>query len=163
MAGLSDLFSGGLGILGSFLNANQARHNEDFYRSEGDPYRSQLRAISADPSLYYNGPEAKSLANMVDQRYSSQFGNPAGSGTAQALASDALLRGLGAEKDRLFKMGGGDYLNAGMVPGANAKGKAYQGVFGSLQDMLKILSGGGGGGGGGGVLDAGSSGMGSLA
>jgi hypothetical protein len=146
MAGLSDLVSGGLGIFGSLLGANQARHNEDFYRSEGDPYRSQLRAMTADPSVYFKGPIAQELARQADSRYSSQFGNPAGSGTAQALSLQAMLSGYDNERKLLGNLGGLSDINAGIVPGNNAVGKADQGVFGSLQDLLKIAGGFGGGG-----------------
>lgn len=154
MAGLTDMFSGGLGLLGSFLGANQARHAEDFYRSEGDPYRSQLRAMTADPNLYFKGPIAQELARQADIRYSSQFGNPAGSGTAQALSLQAMLNGYGSERDRLAKMGGLSDINSGMVPGENRKQSAYGDIFTSLQDLLGKFSGGGmpGGGGGGGGL-----------
>jgi len=160
MAGLADILGGGLGLFGSFLEANQARHNEDFYRGEGDPYRSQLRAITADPNLYFHGPIAQSLANQADRRYSSVFGNPAGSGTAQALSLEAMLRGYGDERDRLGRLGGLSQINQGIVPGANAKGGAYQGIVGSLGSLLAMLAGGGGGGMGGASTAADNAGMG---
>jgi hypothetical protein len=146
MPGLSDLLSGGLGIVGSLFGSNQARHNEDFYRSEGDPYRSQLRAITADPNAYFNGPIGQALADQANRKYSASFGNPAGSGTAQALSLQAMLSGYDNERKLLGNLGGLSDINAGIVPGNNAVGKADQGVFGSLQDLLKIAGGFGGGG-----------------
>ena len=147
MAGLGDMLSGGGGLFGSLFNANQARHTADEFRSEGDPYRSSLRAMTADPNLYFQGPIAKALANAADRRYSSIFGNPAGSGTAQALSLEAMLQGYGQERDRLFKMGGGDYWNQAYPNARFGQNKAYTGVFGSLQDLLGTFGGGGGGGG----------------
>lgn len=148
MAGLADALGGGLGLLGSLFNVNQQRHAADQYFNEGDPQRSRLRAITNDPSLYYNSPEAKSLADILDRRYSSQFGNPSGSGTAQALAADALKRGYGAERDRLFQEGGGDYFNRAYPGARTAQNNANMGVFGSLGSLLSMITGGGGSGGG---------------
>lgn len=164
MAGLAGLLGGagalmgpgigmlgaGLGLGGSLFNVNQQRHASDFARSEGDPYRSSLRAMTADPSLYFKGPIAQELARQADARYSSAFGNPSGSGTAQALSLQAMLNGYGAERDRLARMGGLSDINAGMNPARTAQSRANMGVFGSLMDMLGAASslpmGGGGGG-----------------
>ena len=143
--GLFDLASGGLGLFGSLFGANQARHTADEFHSEGDPYRSQLRAITDNPNLYFKGPIAQELARQADTRYSSQFGNPAGSGTAQALSLQAMLNGYGSERDRLFKEGGGDYMNQAYPDAVAGKNKAYGGVFGSLQNLLAALGTGGGG------------------
>ena len=153
MPGLNDMFSSGLGLFGALFNANQARHTADEFRGFGDLYRSQLGAMTNDPDIYFKGPIAKALANASDRRYSSVFGNPAGSGTAQALSLEAMLQGYGQERDRLFKMGGGEYWNRA-YPGARlGQNKAYSNVFGSLQDLLGGFGGGGGGGGGGGADD----------
>lgn len=140
--GLAGLIGGGLlGLGGSLFNVNQQRHASDFARSEGDPYRSQLRAMTADPSLYFKGPIAQELARQADQRYSSTFGNPAGSGTAQALSLQAMLNGYGSERDRLARMGGLSDINQNMAPARNAQNSANMGVFGSLLDMLGMGSG----------------------
>lgn len=146
MAGLADVLGSGLGVFGSLFNVNQNRHMADEFRNEGDPERSRLRAITNDPSLYYNSPEAKSLADMLDRRYSSTFGNPSGSGTAQALAADALKRGYGAERDRLFQEGGGDYWNRAYPGARGGQNLANMGVFNSLGTLLKAITSGGGGG-----------------
>jgi hypothetical protein len=166
MAGLTSLLGGGaalggpgffgllgggaLGLGGSLFNVNQQRHASDFARSEGDPYRSLLRQYTMDPSSYFKGPLAQELARQADTRYSSVFGNPAGSGTAQALTLQAMLNGYGSERDRLAKMGGLEDINANMAPSRNAQNRANMGVFGSLMDLLGMGStflGGGGGGG----------------
>jgi len=143
MAGLGGLLGSGLGLIGSFTNANQQRHFADELHSEGDPYRSSLRAMTADPSLYFKGPIAQELARQADSRYSSVFGNPAGSGTAQALSLQAMLNGYGQERDRLFRMGGGEAMN-NAYPGARmGQNKAYGGIFGAGQDLLGSIFGGG--------------------
>ncbi len=139
--GLGDILGSFMNLGGAFVNANQARHNEDFYRSEGDPYRSQLRAMTANPDMYFKGPEAQSLARMLDQHYSSQFGNPSGSGTAMALASDALLRGFNQKQQLLGQLGGVSEINKGIVPGNEAVNKAYQGIFGAGGGFLGSLGG----------------------
>lgn len=144
---LSDILGSGLGVFGSFLGANQQRHAADEFHNEGDPQRSRLRAITNDPSLYYSSPEATSLADALDRRYSASFGNPSGSGTAQALAADALKRGYGAERDRLFQEGGGDYMNRAYPSARAGQNKAYGGIFDSLGALLQAFGGGGGGGG----------------
>lgn len=108
---LGGMIGGGIGLGGDLFNYGQNRAAANQFFSEGDPYRSQLRAITNDPNLYFNGPIAQALANQSDRRYSALVGNPAGSGTAQAGALEAMLRGYGNERDRLFQMGGGDYWN----------------------------------------------------
>jgi hypothetical protein len=147
-AGLAGLGS----IGGSIFGRNSASQAENQLWNIGDPYRSQLQNISNNPDAYFQGPQAQSLAKMLDQHYSSQFGNPAGSGTAQSLAADALLRGYGAERDRLFNYGGGQYLNQAYPAALTAKGKAGQGIFNSVGatagGLLSLLGGGGGLGGG---------------
>src|SRR5206468_2334508 len=80
-------------------------------------------------------------------RYSASVGNPAGSGTAQAGALEAMLRGYGNERDRLFNYGGGAYFNRA-APGARSGAMgANMGVFSSLGPLLALLNQGGGGGG----------------
>src|SRR5262245_44734853 len=106
MAGLFDFAGGSLDLFGNLLGYNQQKHAADQFFSEGDPYRSQLRAYTNNPDLYFKGPIAQALARQADQRYSSVFGNPAGSGTAQALSLEAMLRGYGEERDRLGRLGG---------------------------------------------------------
>src|SRR5689334_21919882 len=149
---LGSLLSGSTGMLGNLFNRNQQSQAYNDYYNIGAPYRTQLQTITNDPSQYFNSPEAQALANASDRRYSASVGNPAGSGTAQAGAMDALLRGYGAERDRLFNYGGGAYYNRA-APGARAgTQQAGQGAFGSLQDLLAVLGKGGmfsGGGGGG--------------
>lgn len=147
MAGLFDLASGGLGVLGSLFNRNQASQTENQFWGIGDPYRAQLQNITQNPDAYFKGPIAQELARQADTRYSSQFGNPAGSGTAQALSLQAMLNGYGAERDRLFREGGGDYLNQAYPAARAGKMGAGAGVFGSLQNLLAAAGSGGGGGG----------------
>lgn len=151
MAGLFDFASGGLGLLGNLFNRNQASQTENQFWGIGDPYRAQLQNITNNPDAYFKGPIAQALANASDRRYSSVVGNPAGSGTAQAGALEAMLRGYGAERDRLFGEGGGDYFNRAYPAARAGKMGANLGIFGSLQDLLALGSGGFGGGGGGGI------------
>ena len=148
MPGLSDLLGGTLGLAGSIFGLNQARHTSDEFHSEGDPYRSQLRAMTADPSIYFKGPIAQELARQADTRYSSAFGNPAGSGTAQALSLQAMLGGYGNERDRLFKMGGGDYMNQAYPAARLGQNQAGMDIFKAGGGLLGMLGLGGGGGGG---------------
>lgn len=172
MAGLAGLLGGGLaalgpgigmlgaglGLGGSLFNANQQRHAMDQYFSEGDPYRSQLRAIQNDPDLFFKGPIAQSLARQADARYSSIFGNPAGSGTAQALSLEAMLRGYGDERDRLGRLGGLANFNAAYPGARSGYANANMGILGSLGSILGFGSGflpSGGGGGGGGLSNMG--------
>jgi len=148
-----NLGGAGLGLFGQLFNRNQQNQAYNDYYNIGAPYRDRLSAITNDPNLYYNSPEAQSLANQSDRRYSSVVGNPAGSGTAQAGALEAMLRGYGAERDRLFNYGGGGYYNRA-APGARTSAMgSNMGVFGAMGPLLSMLQGGGGGGGG---MDIGS-------
>ncbi len=145
MAGFGDILGGGLGLFGQLFNRNQQNQTSNQYFNMGAPYRDRLSAISNDPNLYYNSPEAQALANASDRRYSASVGNPAGSGTAQAGALEAMLRGYGAERDRLFNYGGGGYFNRA-APGARSGAMgANMGVFGGLGGLLGILGQQGGG------------------
>ena|SRR5437899_2840285 len=142
-----NLLGGGIGLWGSLFNRNQQNQTSNDYFNMGAPYRNRLSDISSNPSLYYNSPEAKALANASDRRYSASVGNPAGSGTAQAGALEAMLRGYGSERDRLFNYGGGGYFNRA-APGARTGAMgANLGAFGGLMGLLASLQGGGGGGG----------------
>src|SRR5260221_9101176 len=162
MAGFGDILGGGLGLFGQLFNRNQQNQTSNQYFNMGAPYRDRLSAISNDPNLYYNSPEAHALANASDRRYSASVGNPAGSGTAQAGALEAMLRGYGAERDRLFNYGGGGYFNRA-APGGKRRGMGVQlgrlgglgGLMGGLGERgggVRGLVGGGGGGGGYGLL-----------
>lgn len=140
MAGFGDWLGPLIGLGGA-----AAGRNENF--GMGAPYRDRLRDITNDPNAYYSSPEAQALANASDRRYSSIVGNPAGSGTAQTEALDAMRRGYGAERDRLFNYGGGAYFNRA-APGGT------QGVFSALGPIGQLLGRGiGGGGGAGGSAD----------
>lgn len=148
----TDILGGGLNLGGALFNRNQRGQTSDQYFQMGQPYRDQLSSITANPSLYFNSPTAQALANQSDRRYSSVVGNPAGSGTAQAGALEAMLRGYGNERDRLFNYGGGGYFNQA-APGArnNAMG-SNMGAIGSLGPLMALLGqsglfGKGGGGG----------------
>lgn len=154
-----NLGGAGLGLFGQLFNRNQQNQTSNQYFNMGAPYRDRLSQISNDPNLYYNSPEAQALANQSDRRYSAAVGNPAGSGTAQAGALEAMLRGYGAERDRLFNYGGGGYFNRA-APGARSGAMgANMGVFGGVGGLLGALGQGGGGlgslfgGGGGGNAD----------
>jgi hypothetical protein len=136
MPGLADFGGGILGLGGSLFNVNQQRHAADEFHGEGDLYRSQLRDITQNPNHYFQGPIAQALANASDRRYSSVVGNPAGSGTAQAGALEAMLRGYGSERDRLFHMGGGEAMNAAYPGARTGQMGANMGVFGSLGSLL---------------------------
>lgn len=143
-----NLFGGALGLGGALFNRNQQNQTSNQYFNMGAPYRDRLSAITSDPSLYYNSPDAQALANQSDRRYSSLVGNPAGSGTAQAGALEAMLRGYGAERDRLFNYGGGGYFNRA-APGAQSGAMgANMGIFSALGPLMALLKGGGSGGGG---------------
>src|SRR6266702_346994 len=102
-----NLLGAGTGLWGSLFNRNQQNQAYNDYYNIGAPYRDRLSAITANPDLYYNSPDAQALARQSDRRYSSVVGNPSGSGTAQAGALEAMLHGYGAERDRLFNYGGG--------------------------------------------------------
>lgn len=133
------------GVGGQIFGRNQWGNTASNYSNIGAPYRDRLSAISADPNLYYNSPEASALANASDRRYSAISGNPAGSGTARASALEAMLRGYGAERDRLFNYGGGAYYNRA-APGAQGNvNNAGMGIFNSLGPIMQLLSRGGGG------------------
>ena len=148
-----NILGAGTGLWGSLFNRNQQNQAYNDYYNIGAPYRDRLSQISNNPSLYYNSPEATALANASDRRYSASVGNPAGSGTAQAGALEAMLRGYGAERDRLFNYGGGGYYNRA-APGARTGAMgANLGAFGGLLGLLAALQGGGSGGGGGGGGD----------
>lgn len=145
---LGDILGGATGFAGSIFGANRTGNTAGQYEGMGAPYRDRLSAITNDPNLYYSSPEATALANASDRRNSATFGNPSGSGTAQALAMDALLRGYGSERDRLFNYGGGAYYNRA-APGARGNAtNAGMGVFNALGPLMSILGGSGGGGGG---------------
>lgn len=182
MAGLTGLLGGlggaglgsnigflgaGLGPIGALFGANQQRKAADQFFSEGDPYRSQLRAISANPDLYFQGPIAQSLARQAGAANSAKFGAPSGSGTAQALTLQAMLNGYGSERDRLARMGGLADWNAAYPRAVQGKIGGYNNVTGSIMDLLGGLAGlipGGGGMGAGGAAGAGDiPGTGSLA
>jgi len=138
MAGIGDILGGGGGFLGSLFNINQQRHAADEFHGEGDLYRSQLRAMTQDPNIYFQGPIAQALANASDRRYSASVGNPAGSGTAQAASLEAMLRGYGQERDRLFNMGGGQYMNAAYPGAKTGQMGANTGAVGSLGSLLGL-------------------------
>lgn len=143
-----NLGGAGLGLFGQLFNRNQQNQTSNQYFNMGAPYRDRLSAITNDPNLYYNSPDAQALANQSDRRYSSVVGNPAGSGTAQAGALEAMLRGYGAERDRLFNYGGGGYFNRA-APGARSGAMgSNMGVFSAAGPLLQMLMGGGSGGGG---------------
>src|SRR5258706_6485477 len=112
-----DISGGGLNLGGSLSNRDQRGQTWDQYFKMGQPYRDQLSSITANPNLYFNSPAAQALANQSDRRYSATVGNPAGSGTAQAGALEAMLRGYGNERDRLFNYGGGGFFHPA-PPGA---------------------------------------------
>ena len=144
---LGDIFGGALGLGGSLFGRNQTLGTAKQYEGMGAPYRQRLSDISNDPNAYYNSPEATALANASDRRYSSIVGNPAGSGTARASALEAMLRGYGAERDRLFNYGGGAYYNRA-APGARGNAtNAGMGIFNSLGPLMSIFGQRGGGGG----------------
>lgn len=146
MSNWTDLVGGGLGLWGSLFNRNQQGQTSDQYFGMGAPYRDRLSAITNDPNLYYSSPEAQALANASDRRYSSIVGNPAGSGTAQAGALEAMLRGYGNERDRLFNYGGGAYFNQAAPRARSGAMGANMGVFSALGPLMSILGQGGGGG-----------------
>jgi hypothetical protein len=135
-----------LDLFGSLFNRNQASQAENQFWKIGDPYRAQLENITNNPDAYFKGPIAQELARQADTRYSSQFGNPAGSGTAQALSLQAMLNGYGSERDRLAQEGGLNYLNAAYPAFRANKMNAGNDIFGSLQNMLGAFTGGGDGG-----------------
>lgn len=142
---LGDWLGAGTGVLGQLWGQNRAQGTAGRYEGMGAPYRDRLTAISNDPSLYYNSPEAAALANASDRRYSAIGGNPAGSGTGRASALEAMLRGYGQERDRLFNYGGGAYYNRA---GPGARGNANNsgmGVFNSLGPLMRLFGGSGGG------------------
>lgn len=146
MAGLTDWLGPLIGMGGSIFGANQQGNTSDQYSQVGAPFRDRLNAISADPNLYYSSPEASALANASDRRYSSVVGNPAGSGTARASALEAMLRGYGAERDRLFNYGGGAYFNRA-APGARGNQVGAQmGIWNALGPLARMLPNFGGGG-----------------
>jgi hypothetical protein len=143
---LGDILGPALGVGGGLFGLNRTRQTANQYEQMGAPYRDRLSAITADPSAYFNSPEARALANASDRRYSASVGNPAGSGTAQAGAMDALLRGYGQERDRLFNYGGGSYFNRA-APGARGNAtNAGMGMFNALGPLARLFGGGGGGG-----------------
>lgn len=142
---LGDILGGATGLAGSIFGANRTGNTANQYYGMGAPYRDRLSAISADPNLYYNSPDAQALANQSDRRYSAIVGNPSGSGTARASALEAMLRGYGAERDRLFNYGGGAYYNRA-APGARGNAtNAGMGVFNALGPLMRLFGGGGGG------------------
>src|SRR5258706_771771 len=131
-----DISGGGLNLGGSLYNRNQRGQTSDQYFQMGQPYRDQLSSITANPNLYFNSPAAQALANQSDRRYSATVGNPAGSGTAQAGALEAMLRGYGNERDRLFNYGGGGYFNQA-APGARSEAMgANMGALRSLGPLM---------------------------
>jgi hypothetical protein len=143
---LGDILGPALGAGGGLFGLNRTRQTANQYEQMGAPYRDRLSSITADPSAYFNSPEARALANASDRRYSASVGNPAGSGTAQAGAMDALLRGYGQERDRLFNYGGGSYFNRA-APGARGNAtNAGMGVFSALGPLARLFAGGSGGG-----------------
>lgn len=144
---LGDVLGSATGVLGSLFGANRTGSTANQYEQMGAPYRDRLSAISADPNLYYNSPDAQALANASDRRYSAIVGNPAGSGTARASALEAMLRGYGQERDRLFNYGGGAYYNRA-APGARGNAtNAGMGIFNSLGPLMRLFGRGGSGGG----------------
>lgn len=148
MSGFGDWFGPLTQLGGSIFGANRTGNTANQYFGMGQPYRDRLTAITADPNAYYNSPEATSLANASDRRYSAISGNPAGSGTAQAAALHAMQQGYGAERDRLFNYGGGAYFNRA-APGAQSNAtNAGMGIFNSLGPLMQLLGRGNGSGGG---------------
>lgn len=142
---LGDILGPALGVGGSIFGLNRTSGTANQYEQMGAPYRDRLTAITNDPNAYFNSPEAQALANASDRRYSASVGNPAGSGTARAGAMDALLRGYGQERDRLFNYGGGSYFNRA-APGARGNAtNAGMGVFSALGPLARLFAGGGGG------------------
>lgn len=130
---------------GSIFGAGRTNNQSNQYFQMGQPYRDQLQNITNNPSAYYSSPEAQALANASDRRYSSVVGNPAGSGTAQAGALEAMRQGYGQERDRLFNYGGGAYFNRA-APGAYANAtNAGMGVFNAFGPFLQQLLHGSGG------------------
>lgn len=145
---LGDVLGTGLGLAGSVFGANRTGATASDYYGMGKPYRDRLTAITNDPNAYYNSPDAQALANQSDRRYSALVGNPAGSGTARASALEAMLRGYGAERDRLFNYGGGAYYNRA-APGAQGNAtNAGMGIFNAAGPLMRLFGGGGGSSGG---------------
>lgn len=139
---LGDVFGGVLGVGSSLYGRNRTSGTANQYEQIGAPYRDRLTAISNDPNLYYNSPEALALANASDRRYSAIGGNPSGSGTGRASALEAMIRGYGNERDRLFNYGGGAYYNRA-APGARGNAtNAGIGALNSLGPLARILGGG---------------------
>jgi hypothetical protein len=56
-----------------------------------------------------------------------------------------MLQGYGQERDRLFRQGGGDYMNAAYPGARSGQNSANMGVFNSLGSLLGLAGGGGGG------------------
>lgn len=140
-----DLVLPGLGLAGQLWGQNQTQGTANQYFGMGQPYRDQLAAITADPNLYYNSPQAQALADASDRRYS-VYGNPAGSGTSQAGTLQAMLRGYNDERRLLGNLGGLGGFNAA-APGAQGNAtNAGMGVFNALGPLASIFLGGGGGG-----------------
>jgi len=109
------------------------------YMEMGAPYRSRLEEISADPSQFYESPQAQQATESVLRRLSATHGNVAGSPYAQALTTDALFGQYGQERDRLAGYGGLTQYNAA-APGAataaiGSQANFYNALGGGIADV----------------------------
>lgn len=138
------------GLLGAIGAGAQAEDFEDLshqYQQMGEPYRSRLSQLYANPEAFLNSPEVRQpIQQGTDMlaRSLSVKGNPAGSGNAlqelQNYASTQLFNRLGQEKDRLGGFGGLTAYNQAAPQAASnalsAQGNIYSNLGGATADIF---------------------------
>jgi hypothetical protein len=145
--GLGDLIGSGLDIWAKNNQFDKLDDLQHKYFAEGEPYRSKLKDLYADPSGFLSSPEVTvpvdQGTNAVARALSAKSGNPTGSGTAlqelQNYSSNALFGRLGEEKNRLGVLGGLDVFNRAAPGAATDAIAAQQGMFNTGSSALSNL------------------------
>jgi hypothetical protein len=81
----------GIGMLGSSQQSNGLKELQTQMSSQRAPFLNKAVGYLNDPNSFYSSPEATGAADAVLRRLSADHGNPAGSPTAQSLATGALF------------------------------------------------------------------------
>jgi hypothetical protein len=155
---------GNLAQLLALLGGGAVRHQQakafkdmsDQFLGMGAPYREQLQTLTNDPMSFLNSPAVQGAVQQGTDtlaRSLSMGGNPIGSGNAlqalQSFSTNEQLNRLGAERDRLSRMGGLESFNAAvpssMINAINSQASQYDALGPLLGLLLGQQSGGGGG------------------
>ena len=87
---LGQAASGALGYLGSQDQTQALTDLQNQLNAQRAPFLNKATGYLNDPNSFYTSPEATGAANAVLRQLSATSGNPAGSPTAQSIATGAL-------------------------------------------------------------------------